>query len=349
MKPLICFFDGQLIESRKYRLFECPTFQSVSEFLKQIAVECFSELKIVQINFEYDSVPKRKPLYPCAKASVFVLEKWSKLAPLAVKMEPPVFKSLESKNSFKKNVSRIKNEIGEGRVYQVNLTAPFKAKSPGSAEELFHFYSSDFAGEYKALLPLGQCSVVSFSPELFLKKSGSSLITRPIKGSISEDVPSSELLVKNPKEEAELSMIVDLLRNDLNRIELLNSAQVVAHRALMRLGYIQHTHSEIEIKTEKSLPEILQCTFPGGSISGCPKTESLQLILECEDYARQVYTGCMGWWKNNDFELNVSIRTFIQHEENLFYHAGCGIVFDSDPEKEWNEYLLKTGKLHVEL
>lgn len=143
-------------------------------------------------------------------------------------------------------------------------------------------------------------------------------------------------------------MIVDLLRNDLNRVNDSNSlefAEVTKHRAAMKLAYIQHTYSEISLQTHKNLPEILNCTMPGGSISGCPKIESLHVISETEKYKRQIYTGCIGWWKENDFTLNLSIRTFIKNQEDLFYHAGCGIVYDSVAENEWNEFLLKTAKI----
>lgn len=154
-------------------------------------------------------------------------------------------------------------------------------------------------------------------------------------------------LINNPKEDAELSMIVDLLRNDLNHVEKESSAQVTAHREVMKLGYIQHTYSEIEIETDKSLPEILRSTMPGGSISGCPKTESLKLIAELETYKRQAYTGTIGWWKDNNFSLNIAIRSFMKYKNQLFYHAGCGIVYDSDSQKEWDEFLLKAGSLNL--
>jgi anthranilate/para-aminobenzoate synthase component I len=115
----------------------------------------------------------------------------------------------------------------------------------------------------------------------------------------------------------------------------------------MQLGYIQHTFSEIEVETTKNLAEVLAATAPGGSISGCPKVESLKVIAELETYKRQAYTGALGWWKDNNFCLNLSIRTFIKKENQLYYHAGCGIVYDSDANKEWDEFLLKTGQLNV--
>jgi para-aminobenzoate synthetase component 1 len=182
---------------------------------------------------------------------------------------------------------------------------------------------------------------------LFLKMQNKKLKTQPIKGSLSDEASSITFLLNNPKEEAELSMIVDLLRNDLNRLENKNSAQVNFHRRVMNLGYIQHTFSEIEIESDKTLPEVLLCTMPGGSISGCPKIESLKVISELETYKRQAYTGTIGWWKDNNFCLNITIRSFIKYKKQLIYHSGCGIVYDSDAEKEWNEFLLKAGSLNL--
>ena len=180
-----------------------------------------------------------------------------------------------------------------------------------------------------------------------MQKENNLLKTQPIKGSLAQNLNFTQDLLSNEKEEAELSMIVDLLRNDFNRIESHASAQVTKHRAAMELGYIQHTYSEITIETSQRLSPILQCTFPGGSISGCPKIESLKLISEVEQIKRQIYTGTIGWWQNNEFALNLAIRTFIQQQTDLFYHAGCGIVYDSQAENEWNEFILKTGRINA--
>ena len=359
MKPLICFYqDDQYIYSGNYVLHTCKSEQTVIDFLTSIEAEFKKELKIIQINFEYDNTAlfsDKLELYESDKASVFVLNQHEILSEKQLFLKIPStmttlahqFSPLESKEMFIEKIQNIKREIAEGRLYQVNLTAPLVSETTYTAEKIFKNYFEKFGGSYKALLPLPNYDLISFSPEMFLKKNQQKLKTQPIKGSLPQNSDFEENLLKNEKEEAELSMIVDLLRNDLNRLEEENSAKVKVHRAPLKLSYIQHTYSEIEIDTFKSLPQILQATLPGGSISGCPKLESLQVISEQELYKRQAYAGTLGWWKDGNFCLNITIRTFMKFKNQLFYHAGCGIVYDSDPEKEWAEFITKTGALNV--
>ena len=351
MKPLICFYKNEkLIQSTDYALENCRDSETVFEFLQRMLSAYPAELKIVQVNFEFDNAvfAGQKKLYSSAKACVFVLKEFSEITSLPdTVLTPPPFTALESEEGFVEKVNRIRQYIAQGRVYQVNLTAPLQATCKNSGLEIFSHYTKFFSGRYRALLPLAHAELVCFSPEMFLEKISEQLCTRPIKGSLAHALDFNEHLLENKKEEAELSMIVDLLRNDLNRLEENEKAVVTAHRAQMQLGYIQHTYSEVSVKTRKTLPEILQLTLPGGSISGCPKAESLKMISEFEPYARQAYTGCLGWWEGGDFCLNLTIRSFIKDADNLFYHAGCGIVYDSDPKKEWKEFLLKTGSLNV--
>lgn len=356
MKPLICFYkDNLFLHATNYERLECPAALSVVDFLKDTEKKFFSEMKVVQINFEADHqniFENQIELYPAAKASVFILKTYDLISsentfsecPLS---EPISFKPLVQKPEFIEKNKYILSQIQKGRIYQANLTAPLKTQTQDSSETLFHFYQSAFTGKYKAFLPLSEVDVLCFSPELFLQQENKTLITRPIKGSLDQTQNFSKGLIHNSKEEAELSMIVDLLRNDLNSISDHYRSQVTAHRENMQLGYIQHTYSEIQVRSTSSLSQVIEKTFPGGSISGCPKLESLQIIREVENHKRQIYTGSIGWWKQNDFCLNIAIRTLIHYQDQLFYHAGCGIVFDSNPESEWQEFLLKTGALHV--
>jgi para-aminobenzoate synthetase component 1 len=255
------------------------------------------------------------------------------------------FSALETRENFIEKVRRVHAAIEAGRLYQLNLTAPLRSKTDYSGEKIFKNYFEKFPGLYKAFLPLAEFDLISFSPELFLRKQANKLRTQPIKGSSATDAKSTQELLASDKEEAELSMIVDLLRNDLNRLNPASAAVVKQHRAQMSLGYIQHTYSEIEIESDCGLPETLQATAPGGSISGCPKIESLMMISELETYRRQAYTGCHGWWKDNNFNIALSIRSFCKYQDQLFYHAGCGLVYDSVAEKEWSEFVMKTAHL----
>ena len=364
MNPLICFFESEnYIYSEDYQLHRCADDIDTTDFLMAMDVQFPEAMKIVQINFDaYHSelFKNHKSIYESSKAVVFILNKYLILSAREIKIKHNRFLNKEKsflkstvfnlqilKADFLNRVELIKKMIAEGRLYQMNLTSVFSAQLEMSALQFFLLLSDQFDGNYKCLLPCKNYSIISFSPELFLEKKNEVLITQPIKGSISRDKNAEKDLLKNEKEEAELSMIVDLLRNDLNSLETDHSAEVTTHRQLMDLNYIHHTFSEIKIKTKKRLPAILQNTLPGGSISGCPKIESLIAISELELTRRQAYTGVCGWWKKNDFKLNIAIRTFVQSKNDYFYFAGCGIVYDSDPEKEFQELLNKAGNLNV--
>lgn len=363
MKPVICFFESETyIYSTDYTLLSPPPADTVTEFLKAIESKYSAAIKVVQINF--DSYTKKSVtkmhLYDAPKAQVYILKTFELLSLREVQLKhtallrgntaqlmTTTFKLLTSKKEFIDKVNRIHDWINAGRIYQVNLTAAFRANLKIDSLQFFLMMNSHFKGDYKCHLPNPDFSIISFSPELFLAKTGKHLLTAPIKGSVSATENSQVDLLDNQKEDAELSMIVDLLRNDFNSLEITNSASVTNHRQLMSLNYIQHTYSEIQIETEKSLPAILEKVMPGGSISGCPKKESLDVIAELESTHRDAYTGAIGWWHNGDFKLNIAIRTFVSTAENYFYFAGCGIVYDSDPEKEFAELINKAGILNV--
>lgn len=353
MTPVICFYgENRYIYSSDYLRFSCPVETPALDFLAARGAEYPNEMKIVQLNFEALEQQKKKGRYETAAAHVFILKNFETLTETELlqllptePLAPMIWNNFESAQNFKQKVAAAISEISQGRLYQVNLTTGLHTKNQNSALSLFKHYFSRFNGGHKALLPLENVEAICFSPEMFLEKKKNLLKTCPIKGSISVDQNFEKDLLHNRKEEAELSMIVDLLRNDLNRIESNKSAVVKAHRAPMQLGYIQHTYSEIQIETEQNLTQILAATYPGGSISGCPKIESLKVIQELEEGPRQIYTGSIGWWQNNEFCLNLAIRTFIKSQDDLYYHAGCGIVYDSNPEEEWKEFITKTAKL----
>ncbi len=369
MKPVICFFESEsYIYSLDYTKKTCSAEQTVTQFLNEIDTQNPAAMKIVQIDFDAYSDLNTKvqtDLYPSKKACVYILKHYEVLSLREIQMKhtsllrqkadflkTAIFQLQTEKKQFTENVKKIRKWISEGRFYQVNLTAAFKASFLMDSLQFFLTMNSHFSGDYKCYLPSSVAtsdhSVISFSPELFLEKKGNVLRTAPIKGSISIQENAEINLMKNKKEDAELSMIVDLLRNDFNSLETKSSAQVTQHRQLMNLNYIHHTYSEVQITTEKKLPFILEHVMPGGSISGCPKQESLIAIQELEPHRRQAYTGTIGWWNKNEFKLNVTIRTFVQTENTYLYYAGCGIVYDSDPEKEFAELINKAGILNVQ-
>ena len=334
MKSLVCFYkDNQYIYSDNYLRIECNS--DVFEFLSEVEQNYTLELKIVQVDFDLKS------------ACIFIINTYTLLTPLLLADDVKVdleFTPQISKQSFCSKIVTIQKDISAGRYYQVNLTSSLISQTDEDSFLLFKKFFSVFKSRYSAFLPMKNFEILCYSPELFLEKNDSTIKTQPIKGTLLSK--NSTDLMESKKETAELSMIVDLLRNDLNGI-CTGPVVVTKHRELLDLGYTQHTYSEISGETELQLPQILKLTLPGGSISGCPKIESLKAIAELEESSRGFYTGVIGWWQNNNFKLNLAIRSIKKENTELTYYAGCGIVYDSVPELEWQEFLTKAGKLKI--
>jgi para-aminobenzoate synthetase component 1 len=193
--------------------------------------------------------------------------------------------------------------------------------------------------------------VISSSPELFLRQQGRAVETRPIKGTRprgrdeQEDRKLKEDLIRSPKEAAELTMIVDLERNDLGRVCEYGSVEVADHRYVEELPTLFHTVSTVRgrLRPGTGAVDLLRATFPGGSISGCPKIRAIEIIDELEPVRRHVYTGAIGFIGADDLRLSIAIRTMTISRGRLYYHVGSGIVADSDPELEYEETLHKAA------
>ena len=364
MQPVICFFDlHKYIHSTNYQMISCADEQDLKTFFDEIQAKYSEKMKVVKINYaalepkaEKD---QRKHYVKTAKASVYILNEYNLLTDDELVLRYPekvtswpAYNPTVRESAFIENVKSIKKDICSGRFYQMNYTAALEALAP-EHYSLLNYYihqSKDLGSGYRAFLPINeQESIACLSPELFLRKKGSLVTTQPIKGTLLSGSALSELK-DSKKENAELSMIVDLLRNDLNTLtceKYNDSSRVNFHRHVMDLKYTAHTYSEIEINTSNKFSQIITKTFPGGSISGCPKKESLKKIAEVENYHRDFYTGSIGWWQGEDFCLNIAIRSMYKKANHLFYFTGCGIVFDSEPQKEWHEFLTKCSFLNL--
>ena len=155
-------------------------------------------------------------------------------------------------------------------------------------------------------------------------------------------------LLNSAKEAAELTMVVDLERNDLGRICEYGSVEVAEHRYVDELPSLFHTVSTVRgrLKENTSAVEVLRATFPGGSISGCPKIRAIEVIDELEPTQRHIYTGSIGFFApGGDFTLNIAIRTMLASGGKIHYQVGGGIVADSDPEREYQETLDKAAAM----
>jgi para-aminobenzoate synthetase component 1 len=248
--------------------------------------------------------------------------------------------------------------IAAGDVYQLNLTHALRGPFDGSPRALFLDLMERARPWYGAYveLPDGR-AIASASPELFLAiKPGGRIITRPMKGTFAGGSPSgAHALDHSAKERAELSMIVDLLRNDLGRVCAPGSVRVETLRDIERHatgagpagGLLQATATIAgKLETGTTLATLLRATFPGGSITGAPKLSAMKLIAQLEPEPRGVYCGAIGFFSRcGHAALNIAIRTACIDGHTLTYNVGAGIVADSDPAREWQETLDKARVL----
>src|SRR5215831_10908222 len=243
-------------------------------------------------------------------------------------------------------VERALDYIAAGDIYQVNLSHRFSHAFEGSAFALFSSLRRVSPSYYGAYLNCGDHVVISSSPELFLRQRGGLVETRPIKGTrprgrnAEEDRVLKQELVDSAKEAAELTMVVDLERNDLGRVSEYGTVEVVQHRYVEELPALFHTVSTVQgrLREHAGTGDLLRAMLPGGSISGCPKIRAIEIIDELEPVRRHVYTGAIGFiGPENDMRLSVAIRTMTIARDRLYYHVGSGIVADSNPEKEYEE------------
>lgn len=256
------------------------------------------------------------------------------------------------------SVQRALEYIRAGDIYQVNLAQYFDVSWNKSASELYLRMRKNSPAAYGVFLGSAltrdQRAICSISPELFLKTRAGSVTTRPIKGTRprgtdarSDDAARNEL-AQSEKERAELNMIVDLERNDLGRVCSYGTVKVDSSGEIETLPTLLHRTATVSgrLLPHTSVGELLAATFPGGSITGAPKLRAMQIIAELESVPRGPYCGAIGWiGTNGDLELNIAIRTAICDEARgtARYFAGSGIVADSDPEKEFDETLLKSA------
>jgi len=239
--------------------------------------------------------------------------------------------------------------IAAGDIYQVNLSHRVSHAFEGDPFAVFSALRQASPSFYGAYLNCGDHVVISSSPELFLRQRGRNIETRPIKGTrprgndAHEDQLRRQELIDSPKEAAELTMIVDLARNDLGRVCEYGSVEVAAHRYVEELPALFHTVSTVRgrLRETASTVDVLRATFPGGSISGCPKIRAMEIIDELEPVKRHVYTGAIGVVRNDGLTLNIAIRTMTVAGGRIYYHVGSGIVADSDPAREYDETLYK--------
>lgn len=257
------------------------------------------------------------------------------------------------KESYCKRIKHIIDYIKQGDVYEVNLSHQCFTSFSGDPYALFQLLYKKNAAPFSAYLPFGDFSVIANSPERFLYARDDFVETRPIKGTAPRftksnyDIQSKNNLLSSGKDAAELAMIVDLLRNDLGKVSEIGSVSVKEHRRVEAYRHVWHMLSIItsRLKKDVSYGDLLRACFPGGSITGCPKIRSMEIIDELEDYSRHFYTGTVFVANDGRLDSNIIIRTLIAANNTLYFNVGGAIVYDSVPEKEYQETLDKAANI----
>lgn len=247
-------------------------------------------------------------------------------------------------------IRQIREYIAAGHVYQVNMSQRFQMGFSGEPFHLFKRLYGMNPAPFFAFIQAGDHQIVSTSPERFLLQQGRRVETRPIKGTRPRgDTPEADAanaleLCRSRKDDAELSMIVDLLRNDIGKVCEAGSVRVTEHKRLEAYRNVFHLISRVEgtLDEGKDCVDLIRAAFPGGSITGCPKIRSMEIIDELETHRRHIYTGSIGYISFHDtMDLSIAIRTATVTGEKILFSVGGGIVYDSDPADEYEETLHK--------
>ncbi|WP_243321040.1 anthranilate synthase component I family protein [Geothrix sp. SG200] len=251
-------------------------------------------------------------------------------------------------------VETIRERILEGGFYVTNLCVPFDSIYPGDPVDLALGAFRRARPPFGALLDLDGLRLLSLSMEGLLSRRGKRIWSQPIKGSVPltgdapQDQLAAEALAADPKERAEHTMIVDLVRNDLGRVARTGTVTVSRPMRVERYPTVQHLVSTVEAEARPGLglTDLLRAVLPGGSVTGAPKQAVCAHLARTEAAPRGFYCGALGWIApNGDLDLALPIRTAQIRGEALTYWAGGGITRRSDPAREWAELFLKTRAL----
>ncbi|WP_227395369.1 anthranilate synthase component I [Jeotgalibacillus aurantiacus] len=264
------------------------------------------------------------------------------------------YESNIEKEKFKENVEKAKEYIRNGDIFQIVLSQRLTAPFTGSPLTFYRHLRKENPSPYMFYIDFEDYLILGASPESLIKVKGNDVTTNPIAGTRKrgktpeEDQALAEELLNDIKEQAEHKMLVDLGRNDLGRVCEIGSITLPKYMVIEKYQFVMHIVSEVKGTLLKGISplEALIATLPAGTVSGAPKIRAMQLINEMETVKRGVYAGAAGYISfdgNLDFAL--AIRTMVIKDQKAYVQAGAGIVYDSDPESEYQETINKAKSL----
>lgn len=323
---ILCFYDVFLVEDhREHRLYVIAngklgdSEEKAEEMVKQIreVTECMKE---------EHAFKSRTPGGDCPVQANF------------------------TKEEYLRAVDDVIRFITEGDIYIMNMTQQLAIRSPGKPYEVFQRLRRNNPSPFGGYFQYGDFQIVCASPERFLRMKKGHVMTRPIKGTRrrgetrEEDAALRQELQDSAKDRSELLMIVDLERNDLNRVCVPGSVKVTELFAVEEYATVFHLVSNVEgdLEEGKNVMDLMEAAFPGGSITGAPKLRAMEIIDELEHGRRNLYTGSIGYLTlDGDCDFNIVIRTALYQEGVYHLGAGGGITCESELEFEYEETLQK--------
>ena len=255
---------------------------------------------------------------------------------------------------YKAAIDRMIRYIIEGDIYIANMTRQLAIRSDKAPYDVFKSLRKNNPSPFGGFFHYGDFQVVAASPERFLKVKDHHVVTRPIKGTRKRgETPEEDALLRaelaaSEKDKSELLMIVDLERNDLNRVCVPGSVKVTELFSVEEYATVFHLISNVEgdLRPELTVMDLIEAAFPGGSITGAPKLRAMEIIDELEHSSRNLYTGSMGYLSlSGDCDLNIVIRTAVYQDGVYHLGVGGGITCESDLEFEYEETLQKAKAL----
>jgi len=259
-----------------------------------------------------------------------------------------------NKQQYSQKFNKIQNYILSGDCYQVNLAQRFCARYQGDEYQAYQALLIDNCPPFAAFFRLPEQTILSLSPERFLKLNDAIVQSKPIKGTSPRyidpelDKESQLKLASSEKDRSENLMIVDLLRNDIGRVCQAGSVKVPSLFAIESFPAVHHLVSTVTgvLAKPHQVEDLLRACFPGGSIVGAPKIRAMEIIAELEPHRRQSYCGSIGYINGNGkMDMNIAIRTLICVNGNIYCWAGGGLVADSQVDAEYQECFDKVSKI----
>ena len=268
---------------------------------------------------------------------------------------PESWQELTSAEEYKAAIEQIHHHIRQGDTYQVNYTVQLQQKLTADPFAIYNRLVVEQNAHYNAFIQHDDVTIISISPELFFKKDGDRLTTRPMKGTTNRglttetDLKQAQWLAQDQKNRSENMMIVDLLRNDMNRISKIGSENVKRLCQVEQYSTVWQMTSTIETQLlpNSRLNDVFQALFPCGSITGAPKIATMEIIKKVEKQPRGVYCGAIGILVPQGPSIfNVAIRTLQMEGNKAIYGVGGGITWDSNWEAEYEETKQKAAVLY---